>query len=310
MVSIIIPLYNKALYIEEALKSCMNQSYKDIEIVVVDDCSTDGSYEIAKQVLNNYNGKYLLLQNEINSGSGATRNNGLKCCSGTKVFFMDADDILYKDAIKMLIMYATTNSAYLIEPLDFKVLPEWKVSDGSVHQLKTAPQQAWGILINKQILLNHNIWFTTKTNVGDDNLFSSDLFGVCDIYTIGLKYYGFRKQVSGSLTSGDWLNYEKDIKIQRFVIQLMHEKISYNDTPNQKRERIIFIRKRKHRIYEDEILLNIKDNYTETRLKIPLKYINCSSLTVFEKLKETVLLFPGMDNRFVFSILYKLKKHY
>ena len=289
LVSIIIPLYNKVDYIRDCLESCINQSYSDIEIVVVDDCSTDGSYEIAKEVLSTYKGNYLLLQNKVNSGSGITRNNGLKSCTGDKVFFMDADDILHKNTIDTLMYYAIDKSAYMVEPLDFKETPQWLDSRVSMSLLKSAPQQAWGILIDKQLLLDYDIWFTPKTNVGDDNLFSSDLFGVCKIYTLGVKYYGFRKQVSGSLTSGHWLDYKKDIGVQCFVIKLMHDKLSYNDTRKQKKERITFIRKRKHRVYEDKILLKDKGRYMETSLKIPIKYIISSGLSFSRKINEIML---------------------
>lgn len=89
--SVIIPLYNKAPYIEKALRSVLAQSFKDYEIVVVDDGSTDGSGEIAETVLSQSSSKYNIIY-QPNAGVSTARNNGVSASHGDYICFLDADD--------------------------------------------------------------------------------------------------------------------------------------------------------------------------------------------------------------------------
>lgn len=89
-VSVIIPIYNMERYLEESMNSVMNQTMKEIEIVCVDDGSTDRSLEI----LNRYKANNVCIEILIqkNQGSGAARNAGIGVARGEFVAFMDPDD--------------------------------------------------------------------------------------------------------------------------------------------------------------------------------------------------------------------------
>lgn len=87
MISVIIPTYNCSNYIIEAIESIINQTYKDIEIIVVDDGSTDDTYKILKPYLHKI--KYIY---QNNSGPSKARNVGIKEAKGEYIAFLDADD--------------------------------------------------------------------------------------------------------------------------------------------------------------------------------------------------------------------------
>ena len=89
--SVIIPLYNKAPYIEKALKSVMAQSFTDFEIIVVDDGSKDESATIAEKVLAGFSLPNKLIRQE-NAGVSMARNNGVAQSQGDYICFLDADD--------------------------------------------------------------------------------------------------------------------------------------------------------------------------------------------------------------------------
>lgn len=94
-VSVIIPTYNCAKYLSWAIDSALNQTYKDFEIIVVDDGSTDDTREI----LSEYDGKIRYIYQE-NKGHALARNSGIKNAQGEYIAFLDADDLWLPDKIK------------------------------------------------------------------------------------------------------------------------------------------------------------------------------------------------------------------
>lgn len=95
LVSVIIPCYNRENYISEAIDSVLRQTYPAIEIIVVDDGSTDNSIAVIKT----YHDKVILIQ-QVNSGPSAARNTGIKQCRGDLLMFLDSDDYLSNEVIQ------------------------------------------------------------------------------------------------------------------------------------------------------------------------------------------------------------------
>jgi glycosyltransferase involved in cell wall biosynthesis len=96
-VSVIIPCYNHAHFLSDAIESALRQSWPHVEVVVVDDGSTDDSSEVARR----YPGVTLFRQ--ANKGLSAARNAGLRASSGDLVIFLDADDRLWPDAARIAV---------------------------------------------------------------------------------------------------------------------------------------------------------------------------------------------------------------
>ena len=88
MFSVIIPLYNKAPYVAKAIESVLGQTYRDFEVIVIDDGSTDQSLEVAKTFEN----KTITIVSQPNSGVSTARNNGVKLAKYPYICFLDADD--------------------------------------------------------------------------------------------------------------------------------------------------------------------------------------------------------------------------
>ncbi|QHS23522.1 CDP-glycerol:glycerophosphate glycerophosphotransferase [Virgibacillus sp. MSP4-1] len=101
-VSVIIPIYNTAEYLKTCIESIMNQTYRHLEIIMINDASTDNSKEIVNQFLRK-DSRITLLENAVRRGVGASRNIGIKHASGDYLYFVDSDDILHQDAIKLLV---------------------------------------------------------------------------------------------------------------------------------------------------------------------------------------------------------------
>lgn len=91
-VSVITPAYNAATYLEETVKSVQAQSFVNWEMIIVDDCSTDDTYPLARRLAET-DARIKVLQNEKNSGVAATRNKALDAASGEYIAFLDSDDL-------------------------------------------------------------------------------------------------------------------------------------------------------------------------------------------------------------------------
>lgn len=117
-ISIIIPVYNVELYIEACLKSVINQTYHNLEVIVVDDCGTDNSMKIVTQIINQNTGdlKIKTIHHLQNRGLSAARNTGILNATGDYIFFLDSDDTLPNNAIEKL-----ASTIYIHKDLDFVI---------------------------------------------------------------------------------------------------------------------------------------------------------------------------------------------
>lgn len=101
MISIIIPVYNSKEKLAECLESVATQDYEPLEVIVVDDCSTDGSLEICREYEKQY--PFIHVYTKENEGVSAARNYGLSKAHGEYIQFADSDDMLYPNACKKLV---------------------------------------------------------------------------------------------------------------------------------------------------------------------------------------------------------------
>ena len=100
-VSVVVPMYNTAKYIRQALISVLSQKLQEFEIIVVDDCSTDSSVAEVEKLLPHFDGRLKLITNDTNSGcAGIPRNKGLKVAQGKYVVFLDSDDMLLPTTLR------------------------------------------------------------------------------------------------------------------------------------------------------------------------------------------------------------------
>ena len=105
LVSVIIPIYNVAPYIERCLLSVITQTYDALEIVLIDDCGVDDSMKIAESTLQNVEHLRIvkILHHEKNRGLSAARNTGIMAATGRYLFFLDSDDWIKPDCIQQMV---------------------------------------------------------------------------------------------------------------------------------------------------------------------------------------------------------------
>ena len=105
-VSVIMPIYNAEKYVEKAIRSILNQTFQDFELILIDDCSTDTSVQIIKAIQSN---KISLLQTPQNSGASVSRNLGITAAKGEYIAFLDADDWAYPQRLQKQVDFLERN---------------------------------------------------------------------------------------------------------------------------------------------------------------------------------------------------------
>ena len=106
-VSIIMPSYNTAKFISETIESVLSQTYKDWELIIVDDCSTDNTDEIVKPYLRD--SRIIYKRNEKNSGAAISRNRALREAKGKWIAFLDSDDLWMPEKLEKQISFMKKN---------------------------------------------------------------------------------------------------------------------------------------------------------------------------------------------------------
>lgn len=104
-VSIIIPVYQVSAYIERCIRSVLNQTYKEIECIIVNDATQDDSIEKCQQLIENYRGeiRFKIVNHNANRGLSAARNTGIDAASESYIFYLDGDDEISSDCIEKLV---------------------------------------------------------------------------------------------------------------------------------------------------------------------------------------------------------------
>lgn len=190
MVSIIIPIYNVAAYIEKCLTSVINQTYKDLEVLLVDDCGKDNSMDIANRIINEYEGPitFQIIHHDHNRGLSAARNSGIEASHGEWLYFLDSDDWIIPECISLLVdcircnplsemCVAGAKATKDFEWMDFTIkdLPSYSEDrvwiNSAILRRNLLSMTAWNKLIRKDFVVKHNLYFVEGA-VNEDEMWN------------------------------------------------------------------------------------------------------------------------------------------
>lgn len=221
-------------FIDSSLQSAMNQTESDIEIICVDDCSTDGSVSKVKRYISK-DERIKLLESKKNGGQGVARNLAIKEAKGDYILFLDPDDWLDAALCEKCLSVVGTCSvdicffgvqSYVEKTKKYvrnknRIKPFLKMGSGSIFSLKNIKEplivslECWWKLYRREFLLNNNVFFD-EGRFGEDGIFGikalvlSDKVSVLDDY---LYTYRVRQNSSTSLSHkafNNYLNSRKD----------------------------------------------------------------------------------------------------
>lgn len=174
VVSVIIPTYNRAAFLNEAIQSVLLQNYRPIECIIVDDGSTDNTKEVVEKLKNiPDSGLVLKYIYQNNTGSQAARNNGTKAATGTFIQYLDSDDLLYSDKLEQQVNYLKEHKDcdalfgdWEIEMQENKKLIKALPSDNFLyHFFIERPVAIFSMLMRKELIEKIGDWdITIKRN--------------------------------------------------------------------------------------------------------------------------------------------------
>lgn len=269
--SFIIPVYNGANYIDRCLTSVLNQLYKNFEIIIINDGSTDGSFSI----LESYKKKHpqtITLINQINKGLSVSRNIGIKKAVGDYIIFVDIDDYISIETLTFLEKQLTTSVYDLIKF-------EWSNSEECLNLERLDKQELNGhqaicyLIKNKYIFemavlyaynkkyLNKIKFFFEKNRYHEDfGLIPITILKSDSILLTSKKLYYYDQNVIGSISSKSSYNQElkKAADVLHFAIKLKHEIQEMNNNYSESNELLLsynanaVLRKRKNLIKKDK----------------------------------------------------------
>lgn len=247
-VSVIMPAYNTEKYISKAIASLLSQTLENIEIIVVDDCSTDNTVSVVQSF---DDPRLRLLQNSQNLGAGGTRNVALKAAQGKWVAVLDADDWYAPERLARLVQVAEQKNADLVVD-DLNLIEDGASSPwgtmitesgkkiASISQISAADfiysniEGKGGLrlgfskpLFRKDFLVKHNIKYDEITKVGEDFwLYMACFLHGATFFLVPEPYYFYRYR-SGSLISSDKIE-RLEIQCQNIRDFLEHKEYLYN----------------------------------------------------------------------------------
>ncbi|HHP7231035.1 MAG TPA: glycosyltransferase family 2 protein [Xenococcaceae cyanobacterium] len=224
LVSVIIPAYNTENYVAQAINSALNQTLTNIEVIVVDDASTDNTRQVIQQF---HDSRLKILYNQHNLGAGATRNRALRAATGEWIAVLDSDDWYAPERLAKLVQYAESYQAdvivddlYLIDdgyPEPWSTLiTQGGVTITSVQKIaatdfiKSDIEGKKGLhlgfskpLFRRQFLIQHQIEYNPTIKVTQDFWLDMDCFlHQANFFLIPQPYYFYRSR-EGSLVSSD-----------------------------------------------------------------------------------------------------------
>lgn len=220
-ISVIIPVYNVEKYLKKCLDSVINQSFDALEIICVEDSSTDASAMILQEYAKK-DKRIHIFHHEVNKGLSAARNTGMKLASGKYIFFLDSDDWLRVDALSALYACAEKNKTDIVYfnmrkvqdeeesgVINTKPIAQYQEYQGiyTGQELFTLfmenssfKMEAWRQFFRREFLIENNLWFYEKI-LHEDTLFSFLCAMKANrVMNINEEYY-FYRQRANSITS-------------------------------------------------------------------------------------------------------------
>ena len=238
-VSVIIPVYNTEKYLDKCISSVINQTYKNIEIIIVDDGSTDHSSALCKK-WESIDERVLVLR-KVNGGLSSARNYGLEKSSGNYIFFVDSDDWIASNTIELMVCKAEALncdiviSNYYDYYSETQIVPVIRTKEQLVLEpvekclLNILPTNAWGKLIRRDIFYDDTnliLKFPENRRYEDTVISFKQILKAQIVYTLSDALYYYRQNMESIVYNPKATDITDIIKNVTEIRNLLKNKVS------------------------------------------------------------------------------------
>lgn len=314
-INIILPTYNSEKFLDRTLKSVINQTiFKDIELIIVDDCSTDSTRELVQKYHNKYSNIKPIFKKENSGEPSVGRNIGMGVASTDYIMFLDHDDVYYADNVCEILYNKITREKVDLVSGTYEIISSNENTNN--HKFKedihiknfkenmsvfSYSPSLWTKIFRKKTIIENNIQFSFG-GTGDDLIFVSEYIMHADglIFLKDLSIIKYNRLITTSFTNSISENYcegliksytqLKDIFKENMSPEIMeylfaHTSFLLNQLTNSNlhKKTIINILRKSQPLYH-----NLKKNGLYFKNK---KYQLCLNLIINSKFEETVLIF-------------------
>lgn len=302
-VSIIVPVYNAELYLKTCIDSILNQTYQNIELILVDDGSSDNSSTIYNEYLGDP--RVNIIKKE-NGGVSSARNSGIKEATGDYIMFVDSDDYIELTMIEEYVKYMTpnqmiiggfneiyVNKIFRHNPYKQKITEQLEIINLIFHGVEIG-----GFLFNKiydsNIIKKHNLYLNEEIHMCEDLLFNINyLFYIEKVTVMPDSLYNYRMRRSSATWSFDE-NLYNDLKL---CLKTIEQLLESNDLLD-----VQFLYYKLNLLY--------KYSYSDKNEKKSLDYdykVVMKSKDISIKRKVKLFLMKNMN--YIYQIYMKIKIH-
>ncbi|MBQ6334395.1 MAG: glycosyltransferase family 2 protein [Erysipelotrichaceae bacterium] len=267
MITVIVAVYNVERYIRNCLESILKQSFRDFELLLVDDGSTDAGIDTALEVLEKCDISWRILEKQ-NGGQSSARNFGLRQAKGDYVVFIDSDDVIHEDFLKRLMEHMNEDIDFTFCGFSYVKSPVAPVDDDPNFVLydKDALIDAFlkrtisfvvpSMLFRKEFLLENELLFREDIRFSEDQLFIWEvLFKSHQAVYLPAKLYGYYLRESSIMTGSA---YER-IVTGHEVFKAFCEELENKYPEYEKKIALILPRWQLGTLYTAASLLDYKD---------------------------------------------------
>ena len=224
-VSLIMPAYNSGKYLRETIESILAQTYKDWELILVNDGSKDDTLSIAKDIAQKEGSGRIKVISKPNSGVSDTRNKGIALSSGKYLMFIDSDDQIKEDYIETFInIIEQYDCDLVISPLisSTTIIPGIYKYSEVYNNRNLVWGQPWCKLFKADIVKENNIVFNASLKLCEDWIFTMDYLDfTVNIYILDYAGYGWNTDNTNSLSRG--CDYQYRLDCYEVALERLHK---------------------------------------------------------------------------------------
>ena len=310
-VSVIIPVFNSEDYLDDCIQSILNQSLREIEIIIVNDGSTDNSSNIIKHYA--HKDSRIKIIEQKNYGGGIARNKGIIHAQGEYIGFVDADDWIDSNYYECLYFNAIQNQADLVRTLQMRYYTD-KVIEAhnnaiiksrfenkellkkSEHFFSVLP-----VLYKRELIIKNRIYFD-ETRSSHDKLFTvKAMFFAKKILPVVATFYRHRDNVLGQLTAFNSSRLKNAACADKKVVRFMNS-VNYDDSDD-------YIKTFEKLLYETKTYFYLSV-FEHTIDKKDIKKYFSGMVYIYKHCKCKDMLFQGIDEPFFIVLKKKSFRHY